>query len=708
MKKRLTLLLTAAALLVGCQSSQRVQIIPQPAMVKEGRGEVLLTGNNITKTIDTTLGNREAYRLTVGDGRVEIVGGGEAGIFYAMQTLDQITEENRVPEVVIEDAPRFAWRGMMLDVARHTQSKEYVKEFIDMLAMHKLNTFHWHLTDAIGWRVEIEAQPKLTQMGAFRKVKDESVPWIGFELADSDYMGERYGGYFSKEDIREIVEYAASKYITVVPEIEMPGHSGAALACYTEYACVGVKGADVYCAGNDATFEFLESIIDEIVELFPSEYIHIGGDEVGKDQWSRCPRCQARKAKEGLADEHELQSYFVKRIENYINSKGKRMIGWDEIIEGGLAPNATVMSWTGWQGGIKAAETHHDVIMCPLDYVYFDHYQGYNPFEPQAWGGYNGIRRVYDFPVIPEGIAPENVKYIKGAQANMWTETVKDTAHLEYMLLPRMAALSEALWSSDKDWERFTKKLDKQIDIYTSKGWNYAQSAMTPMVKAQNGGTVELYTELGSYPIFYTFDPTAPLESWEEYVAPIEVGSGGTLRAVAKRKGTQVGYMLTIPNLANRATGKRVTYHTPYNAQYNGGGDSCLTDNRYAIKRGDDKAWQGFQKDDMYLTVDLSQAEKISEVDLRFFQHISTTSVLLPTHISVEISADNENFREVYSSDVMQSDNPNAFVESYKIIFEPTEARYVRIRAVNPGTLYKGHPREGADAWVFIDEVSVN
>lgn len=703
-----TYLLMIALLTVGCgQSSTKLQIIPQPTKVTIGSGEVVLSSDNLKERIDTTIGNQEAYRLSVKDGAIEIVGGGQAGLFYGRQTLAQITNNGKVPVVEIEDTPRFAWRGVMLDVARHIQSKEYIKEFIDMLAFHKLNTFHWHLTDGIGWRIEIESQPLLTERGAFRKVKNESAPWMSFEIIDKDYKGKVYGGYFTKADVREIVAYAASKYIEIIPEIEMPGHSQAALACYPEYTCKGSTNSDVYCAGNDATFEFLESIIDEVAELFPSQYIHIGGDEVGKEQWAKCPQCQSRKAKEGLRDEHELQSYFVKRMENYINSKGKKIIGWDEIIEGGLAPNATVMSWTGWEGGIKAANAHHDVVMCPLDYVYLDHYQGYNPFEPQGWGGYNGIRRVYEFPVIPPGLDPENEKYIKGGQGNMWTETVIDTAHLEYMLLPRMAALSEVLWSSDKNWDRFVENLDTQFDRYAAHGWNYSESSMTPMVKNQTSESIELFTELGKYPIFYTFDETLPIEKWKPYNQAIKLDSSGTLKAIAKRNNKQVGYTLTIPNLKNAATGKHITYHNPYNAQYNGGGDSALSDNRYAIKRGDDKAWQGFEREDMFLTVDLGTEQQISEIDLRFFQHISSTSVMLPNSITIETSSDNINFKTVYQSTVISNENPSAIIENYEIIIEPKKSRYVRITAENIGTLYVGHPRAGANAWVFIDEISI-
>lgn len=712
MKKTILLTTIVIAALTSCnvENNVNLNIVPRPNKTVALNGEVALTGQNLTKTIDTTLGNAEAYRLTAKGNSVEIVGGSEAGLFYGLQTLEQITKDGKVPAVIIEDSPRFAWRGMMLDVSRHIQDKEFVKQFIDMLAFHKLNKFHWHLTDGIGWRIEIDQYPKLTTQGAYRRVKNESVPWIGFQTADAEYKGERYGGYFTKADVREIVEYAKARYIEVIPEIEMPGHSMAAIECYPEYTCPNAqKSADVYCAGNDGAFEFLQNIIDELVELFPSKYIHIGGDEVGKEQWSQCPVCKVRKEKEGLKDEHELQSYFVKRMEKYINSKGKSIIGWDEISQGGLAPNATVMSWTGWEGGIKAANAGHDVIMVPLDYVYLDHYQGYNSCEPQAWGGYNGLKRVYEFPVIPEGIQADKEKHIIGGQGNLWTETIITSEHIEYMLFPRMAALSEALWSTkEKNWEQFAKTIDVQLDRYKDKGWQYAESALTPMVKSQTADSIELFTELGNYEIFYIFDKSLPVEQWTKYTGKIELTTPGTLTAIAKRNGVKVGYQLTVPYLRHKATGKKVNYTTPYSDQYNGGGDRALVDNRYAIKRGDDKSWQGFCKDNIELTIDLGAMQQVSQVYLRFFQHISTTSVLLPLNVSVELSANGMDFKKIYDSAISSNTDPNALIEDYTIVFAPQQAQYVRLKAKNIGKLYTGHPRAGDDAWLFMDEVVVN
>ena len=467
--------------------------------------------------------------------------------------------------------------------------------------------------------------------------------------------------------------------------------------------CSGAKaGSGIYCAGNEATYQFLENILSEVVELFPSEYIHIGGDEVGKEQWAQCPKCRALRKKEQLKDEHELQSYFVKRMERYINSRGKRLIGWDEILEGGLAESATVMSWTGWEGGIKAANAQHDVIMMPLDYVYFDHYQGYNPYEPQAWGGYNSLHRVYDFPVVPEGILPENVKYVKGGQANMWTENVSETDHLEYMLFPRMAALSEALWSATevKDWSRFKRKMDRQFDRYAENGWNYSESAFTPMIEQQeykDGKTnITLKTEL-DYPVYYTTDGTEPTTRSTRYEGKIVIDNPSTLKARTFRREKPVGYPLIIADLQNKATGATVRYANPYHAGYSGGGDSALVDNRYAIHRGDDTSWQGFERNDMDLTLELKEPVRVSKVNMRFFQHLAITSVMLPESVKIEVSENGTDFREVYSEKLAAEKNVDGLIKNYTFAFEETPARFIRIQAVDPQTLPAGHRLAGGN-----------
>lgn len=696
-------------------------VIPQPREFVEGGDFVRIGPGDLRTAVDTAVvSDPEGYRLTVGPDGAEVVGGGEAGVFYGLQTLEQLKDSaGWVPTGVVNDAPRFRWRGMHLDVSRHFFPKEFIKKYLDILAYHRMNVFHWHLTDGIGWRLESDRYPLLTQRAAWRRVKDPKAPWIGLELSDESRRdsADTYGGYYTKEDVREIVAYARERHITVIPEIEMPGHSEAATFAYPEYACPTAQpGSGVYCPGNDSTFVFLQQLIDEVIDLFPeSPYIHIGGDEVGKEQWSACPRCQARKRAEGLKDEHELQSYFVRRMEQYINSKGKAMIGYDEILEGGLAPNATVMSWTGFEGGVRAANAGHNAVMVPLDYVYFDHYQGQNPCEPQAWGGYNGLPRVYSFdPVRPE-VDSSKRHHILGGQANIWTESIRTPDHVEYMLLPRLAALSEALWTDTtaKDWERFERKLDRQLDRYEARGWRYAESGLTPFIADQHFNdsgalVVRLGAELTGYPVRYTLDGNLPTEGAALYADSILIREPATLTAQAFRNGRPAGCVLQVPHLLNRATRAKVSYATPYNAAYTGGGDTALVDNRYAFKRGDDRAWQGFERTDMELTLDLGEEQPVAGVWIQFLQHLASTSVMLPTGLTVWTSTDGNRFTIAAERSVADDSDSEVMIRPFDLRFKaPVSARYIRIRATNRGVLPAGHPRAGSPAWIFTDEVVV-
>lgn len=754
MKKNLkhSLLLAAITLAFGCGSStqtidsDRVVVVPEPLKMDLtgecievtsfycDRADTALLGsvdymNEFMKMpldgmgvavkvgFDSTL-KEEAYKIVSSvDGGVTVLGGGLSGAQYGMVTVAQLSGKGHcIPTGTIYDEPRFAWRGFMLDVSRHFQPKERIFEILDLMLYHKLNKFHLHLTDGIGWRIEIDAYPELTGRGAWRTILREDAPWVGMRLSEEG-ADNTYGGYFTKDDIREIVAYASARGIEVIPEIEMPGHSEAATQCYPEYSCVNARpGSGVYCASSEETYEFLFTILSEVSELFPSQYMHIGGDEVGKGQWAACPHCQALKAAKGLKDEHELQSYFVSRINEHVISLGKKLVGWDEITEGGLTESATVMSWTGYQNGIKAAEHGNYVVMCPLDYVYFDHYQGYNNFEPQAWGGLNDLKRVYDFSVIPDELDAQYHQYIMGGQANLWTENISTWEHLMYMTLPRLSALSETLWSSPerKDWDRFARKAVVMMDRYEDHGYNYSESAFTPRVGettlCEDGSLrVTLSTELPSI-IRYTTDGEEPTATSAAYDNEILVSSLTTIKALAfDESGRQRGYMLTLCDLDNLATGKKVSYQTPFNRQYNGGGESALVDGRYAVKRGDDKTWQGFERDDAIFTVDLAQEEQVSEVAINFFQHIGSTSVMLPLTVEVLTSVDGKEFTSQKKVELAQSEKFDAFVENVALTFDKTSARYVQIKAENRGRLPRNihHPRGGENGWVFMDEVTI-
>lgn len=447
---------------------------------------------SVFMSFDPEMKNDEGYILAVTSKRITIHAKTAVGFFYAVQTIRQllpdVVEKQEVivdlklsvPACIIKDEPRFAYRGMHLDVGRHMFPVATIKRYIDMLALHKMNTFHWHLTEDQGWRIEIKKYPKLTEIGAFRK---ETVtghagrPPLKFD-------GIPYGGFYTQEEVKEVVAYAKSKFITVIPEIEMPGHAMGALASYPELSCTGgpfevnTKWGvmdDVFCAGKDEVFTFLQDVLTEVIDLFPGTYIHIGGDECPKKRWEKCPLCQKRIKEEGLKDEHELQSYFIQRIEKFLNSKGRKIIGWDEILEGGLAPEATVMSWRGTKGGIAAAKMNHDVIMTPNTYAYLDYYQCEPAGEPLAIGGYLPLEKVYSYNPMPEELTPEEQKHILGVQGNVWTEYIPTPEHLEYMAFPRAIAIAETGWTQDnkKDFEDFLARLELLKKRYDAMGINY-------------------------------------------------------------------------------------------------------------------------------------------------------------------------------------------------------------------------------------------
>lgn len=427
----------------------------------------------------------EAYAVVVNGGGVVIAANTGAGIFYGAQTLMQLfpvdpANGNNLPFVSISDNPRFSYRGLHLDVCRHMFPVSFVKKYIDLLAYHKFNRFHWHLTEDQGWRIEIKKYPKLQEIAAYRK---ETL--VG-NYGSGKYDGQRYGGFYTQEEVKDIVKYAADRYVTIVPEIEMPGHAVAALTAYPNLGCTGGPyevrttwgvADDVFCAGKEETFAFLQDVLDEVVPLFPGKYVHVGGDECPKTRWEKCPHCQKRIKTEKLKDEHALQSYFVQRIEKYLNGKGKQIIGWDEILEGGLAPNATVMSWRGEEGGIAAAKQGHDVIMTPGNWCYFDHYQDTTKTEPLAIGGYTPVSQVYSYEPLPEQLSAEESKHVLGAQANLWTEYIGTPEYAEYMAYPRACALAEVVWSpkESKSYDDFVKRMATHVKRLEQLKVNYAK-----------------------------------------------------------------------------------------------------------------------------------------------------------------------------------------------------------------------------------------
>jgi len=511
----------------------------------------------------------DEYRLTVTGENIILSAGTSAGLFYGIQTLRQLLPPEiessvkvtggvkwQVPCVSIKDYPRFGWRGMMLDCSRHFFPADSVKKFIDLLAMNKMNVFHWHLVDDQGWRIEIKKYPKLTEVGAWR-VNREGQPWRGREPQKPGEVAD-YGGFYTQDQIRDVVAYAAKKHITVVPEIEMPAHVSSALAAYPQYSCTGgpftvPTGSiwpitDIYCAGKDSTFLFIEDILTEVMELFPSQYIHIGGDEANKKQWKVCPLCQARIKEEGLKDEEALQGYFTKRIENFLIARGRKMIGWDEIMLGGISDNAAVMSWRGFDSGMKAARTGHKVVMCPTSYCYFDYYQGDQADEPAGIGGYVPLKKVYSFDPVPHGLSAKDARNIMGAQANLWTEFVPAFSHAEYMVLPRMNALAEVLWSPKKarNWDSFYDRISIMKKRFDVMGVKYGKGSSkidiaTTVSKNKKYVTVSLSGEQPTGVIRFTKDGTAPTVTSEKFTGSFRVKPGTVIKTAYFRADTLSG-----------------------------------------------------------------------------------------------------------------------------------------------------------------------
>ena len=502
------------------------------------------TNNNI----DSSLGD-EGYTLKSDKNKITITGS-PSGLFYGVQTLFQLMPNEiygsekaanidwTVPSVEIKDKPRFKWRGMHLDASRFMFSVSFIKKYIDYIAMHKMNTFHWHLTDDQGWRVEIKKYPRLTKVGAWRKGTTSP------ELNKPDVLdGKPYGGFYTQDEIRDVVKYAEEKFITIVPEIEMPGHSLAALASYPNLSCTGGPFEvrpnwgvfhDVYCIGNDSVFTFLENVLTEVMELFPSKYIHIGGDEAPKERWEKCPKCQLRIKQEGLKDEYELQSYFTSRIEKFINSKGRQIIGWDEILEGGLAPNAAVMSWRGIEGAISAAKQKHYSVMCPKSHCYFDFYQGNAEEEPKAVRGLITLEKTYSFEPIPQELSKEEQKYILGVQGNVWTEFIKTGDEVEYMAFPRMCALAEVAWSpkEKRSLPGFLNRLDVHFgrldELEIDYRWPRLDGAKRKNVFIDEF-KVDFKSKRKNIEIRYTIDGTVPAERSTLFTKPFTVSESTTI-----------------------------------------------------------------------------------------------------------------------------------------------------------------------------------
>ena len=675
----------------------------------------------------------EGYNLSV-DNRhgIELKANSFSGLFYGFQTFRQLcpvelekggkSENLRIQNCKIVDYPTFGYRGMHLDVSRHFFDVSFIKTYIDMIALHKMNVFHWHLTDDNGWRIEINKYPELSKKSAWR-VDRTNEPW---KKQSPIKPGEKatYGGYYTQDEIRNVIQYASERNIVVIPEIEMPGHTSEVFAAFPNLSCKGDTlpvnpgsywpNEDIFCAGNEDVFIFLENVLEEIIDLFPGPYIHIGGDEAHKTNWKKCPKCQKRIDDEKLKNENELQSYFIKRIEKFISSKNKNLIGWDEILEGGLAPSATVMSWRGIKGGIESAKAGHDVIMCPVSHCYFDYYQANPETSPDAIGGYTTLKKVYSFNPIPEELTQSESKYILGGQGNLWTEYVQTPELAQYRVLPRMTALAEVLWSGPgtNSYEYFYSRLSKLQERFKSLNWTYAPGAFVVSVHAnQKSIGSEFQVKLGSekpgVPIRFTIDGSDPNNYSEQYIEPLSITETTTLKASLFIDGKMVGKISEKSFNFHKALGKSVKYNISYKQKYAGNGALTLVDGLTGTKSHNDGYWQGWEGENLDVIIDLDKSESIEKISLSFLEAHGSW-IFLPTDIIISFSDDGNSFK--HEKKISLNDGKNFAKINRKVVSMDSlnsSGRFVRVQAINRKTCPKWHDGAGGKAWVFADEIVI-
>lgn len=671
--------------------------------------------------------NKEAYRLDVSKDRISINGASAAGTFYGIQTLRKAIPQTGAqklffPSVTINDQPRFGYRGAMLDVARHFFSFEEVKTFIDILALHNINRFHWHLTDDQGWRIEIKKYPRLTEVSSMR-------PETMVAHDASKFDGKPHGGFYTQEQARAIVKYAADRHIMVVPEIDMPGHMVAALAAYPELGCTGGPykvrttwgvAEDVLCAGNERTLKFAKEVLSEVMNIFPGEYLYIGGDECPKSSWEKCSRCQALIKEKGLATdekhtaEERLQSYFMSDIANFITAHGRKVGGWDEILEGGIAPNATVLSWRGMEGGIEAARLGHDAIMCPVSHLYLDYYQTADrESEPTAFNGFIPIERTYDFnPVSPQLTANE-AKHIIGVQANVWTEYMKTFKQVEYMTLPRLAAASEVQWTmpEKKNFDDFANRMPQLLNVYNLNKYNYGRHLFNvniDVTAADKPGSINItLTARKGATIYYTLDGSKPTTKSNRYTQTFTVNKSCKLRTIAVYPSFTSGEN-TEDLLISKATMANVKYNVEPNNKYPGLSPRELTNGLQGNVIFNSGRWVGYEGKDLDLTIDLGEVKPIRLISVRTL--VSPSQWIMPHRgIWMWVSTDGKNFEDIYDlpAEPMPANKPDYIDTDNVLLPMPKDARYVRIKMLSEKSMPAWHPNAGKTAWLFVDEITV-
>jgi hexosaminidase len=687
---------------------------------------------NIHLLLHGAIDNREGYRLEINATGIRITGGSAAGVFRGIQTLLQLVPAGKkapytLTGMEVNDAPRFFYRGMHLDVGRHFFPVSFIKKYIDYLARYKYNNFHWHLTEDQGWRIEIKKYPLLTSKGGCREGT------IIGRYPGTGNDNQKYCGYYTQAQIKEVVRYATQRHINIVPEIEMPGHSSAALTAYPELGCTGgpykvqqTWGVfeEVFCAGNDKTFSFLQDVIDEVVALFPSPYIHIGGDECPKESWKKCTGCQQRIKAQGLKDEHELQSYFIQRMEKYINSKGRNIIGWDEILEGGLAPNATVMSWRGEEGGIEAAKQKHTVIMTPGSHCYFDHSQTRNE-DSVTIGGYTTVEKVYSYEPIPAVLNEEQSKYVLGAQGNVWTEYMKYPSKVEYMIFPRLLALSEVLWSSKtkRNWKDFEPRLLQHLGRLKQKGVNFSTAYFDPGVeirRTKEPGSVKVILKPRKKEgfirdVIYKLEDDLTYVPGEEFLKlMLTLDQDGEAGITIYKSGRHAFQWIAGKDSSrevmlrfdfNKATARDIRVTEPPSKRYSGEDSINGLVNGLRSQKGiASPEWLGWEGGNLETIIDLGSEQEISKVTIHTLDQ-NGSWIYLPSGMEVALSNDGQQFNTVSNNGALTDDKNR--MKWITASFSPAQARYVKILVKNFGLIPSGNPGAGHKAWLFVDEVGI-
>lgn len=710
-------LLFFACFFVSCSSKQNlkeINIIPKPQSLNINDGYFLFNNNTVWEIdsiffkevdyfksvvkfkkrgkqnvvvikMDTSL-KKEEYLLSITSETLEIKASTKQGMMHAIQTIRQITMLNPsyAPSLTINDFPAFQWRGMLLDCSRHFMDKEFVKRYIDLLALHKMNVFHWHITEDQGWRIAIDSFPRLTEVGAWRIEKN----------------GTKYGGFYSKDEIKEIVDYASERHILVVPEIELPGHCQAALSAYPHLSCTGDSipvqtdwgvFKDIYCAGNDTVFTFLESVFDQIIDIFPSPYIHIGGDEVPTFRWENCSKCQSRIVEEGLKNEHELQSYFINRVATYLKQKNKVIIGWDEISEGDITKDAIIQVWRGIEYGKQAVEKGHNLIMSPTSHCYFD-------YDLNAIN----LEKVYSFDLVP---SKEFDNKVLGAECNMWSERAPQEL-VDSKVFPRILAMSEVLWHyKEKDYSDFYERVQKHYSLLDFYGVEYGYEA-TPIsstVSSENNGfKLELIPSNKNISIRYRLEN----QKWQDYNRPLFIKKTSTVEAKGLKNNKEYGYLKT-ELFKTKSTFCTVEYENLFHENYQANSFATLTDGQVGSNDNfRDGKWQGFYGKNLEVVIDLQKKERLNNFSIGFFQY-NLSWILLPKHVSISISDDGVNFEQVKQLTHNVSDKKEGMFKHIISSDFNFKTRYVKVKAENYGILPDWHPAAGVSAWLFVDEIMI-